>query len=197
MGLGSTLNPEPLQKTNKYVSFMFMKVNCLIRVLRALGRRGIWALSGRAIGRLLDEPPDQLSVSLARMCRAGHLERLAGGYYRNPLAELPRNHLEQLANWLRPDDWFYLSLECVLHEAGQLSQIPNRLTFVTSGRRYTYRTPLGSIEFTHSGRDPATWLGQVTEDWQRGIHVASPELALADLERVGRNLDLVHKEGAI
>jgi hypothetical protein len=48
--------------------------------------------------------------------QSGHIQRLAGGFYRNTLAELPLNHLELLANWLRPMDWFYLSLECALHE---------------------------------------------------------------------------------
>lgn len=173
-----------------------MKTQDLLVTLRELAGQGIWALSGRALGRLVGERSGSLSVSLVRASRAGHLVRLAGGFYRNSLCALPSNHLELLANWLRPDDWFYLSLESVLHEAGYLLQMPNRLAFMTSGRSYTYHTPLGVIEFTHTRRSFDDWQGQVSVDWRRGVRIASPELAWADLKRVGRNLDLVSGIGA-
>lgn len=168
-----------------------MKKVVLLQTLHGLGRRGVWAISGRALGRLLGEPARTLSVSLARATRDGVIERLAGGYYRNPMARLPAHHLELLANWLRPNDWFYLSLESALHEAGHLPQVPNRLTFMTSGRRYIYRTPLGVLEFTHTSQPPQRWLQDARPDWTRGIYIATSELALADLRRTRRNLDLV------
>lgn len=171
-----------------------MKKTVLLGRLHELARHDVWAISGRALGRLLEEPSRSLSVSLARAARDGLIERLAGGFYRNPMARLPTFHLELLAGWLRPDDWFYLSLESALHESGRMPQIPNRLTFMTSGRRYLYRTPLGLLEFIHTSRVPRQWLSHVRPDWQRGIYVANPELALSDLHRVRRNLDLVTAE---
>ncbi|MDO8835030.1 MAG: hypothetical protein Q7V01_05515, partial [Vicinamibacterales bacterium] len=99
-----------------------------------------------------------------------------------------------LAAHLRPDDYYYLSLESALHEHGRISQIPNRLTLMTSGRSYTYSTPLGVIEFVHTARPPRAWRSRTELITSRNIHVASPELALADLKRVGRNLDLVEPE---
>jgi hypothetical protein len=163
----------------------------LLQTLHELARQDVWAISGRALGRLLDEPAGTLSVSLARASRDGLIERLAGGFYRNPMARLPAHHLERLAGWLRPADWFYLSLESVLHEAGWLPQVPNRLTFMTTGRSYVYRTPLGVLEFIHTSRTATGWLPDVQPDWQRGIYVASARRAHADLRRVRRNLDLV------
>jgi hypothetical protein len=169
-----------------------MKNSDLIHLLHQLATQGIWALSGRALCRLMQVPPANRSVSLARSSRDGFILRLAGGFYRNTLASLPHNHLEILANWLRPNDWFYLSQESALHEAGYLPQVPNRLTFVTTGRSYVYHTPLGILEFTHTERSPDQWWNQLTLDWRRGLRIAEPILALADLQRSKRNMDLVN-----
>ncbi len=40
---------------------------------------------------------------------------------------------------------------------GRISQVPNRLTLMASGRSYTYTTPLGVIEFVHTARSPNVW----------------------------------------
>ena len=170
-----------------------MRKSDLLHLLHQLATEGIWALSGRALCRLMQVSPANRSVSLARSCQDGVIIRLARGFYRNSLASLPHNHLERLANWLRPNDWFYLSQESALHDAGYLQQIPNRLTFVTTGRSYVYHTPLGILEFTHTERPPVQWWHQVTPDWQRGLRIAMPKLALADLRRSKRNLDLVNE----
>ena len=168
-----------------------MKKAALLQTLHHLASEGIWALSGRALGRLLLEPPENLSVSLARVSREGYILRLTGGFYRNTLADLPWNHLELLANWLRPHEWFYLSLESALHEAGYLQQVPNRLVFITTGRSYIFHTPLGILEFIHTQRDLTKSWNQIVPDWKRGVRVAEPELALADLRRSKRNVGLV------
>jgi len=168
-----------------------MKKTTLLQTLHSLASQGVWALSGRALGRLFLESPQSLSVSLARACRDGHLVRLGGGFYRNNLSSLPWNHLELLANWLRPNEWFYLSLESALHEAGFLQQVPNRLVFVTTGRSYIFDTPLGILEFIHTQRNLSKSWGQIVPDWRRGIRMAQPELAFADLRRSRRNVDLV------
>lgn len=173
-----------------------MKRTELLQTLHQLAQDGVWALPGMALGRLMQDRPSNRSVSLARAVRNGHIERLAGGFYRNTLAELPSNHLELLSNWLRPMDWFYLSLESALHEAGFILQIPNRLTFVTTGRSYTYRTPVGIIEFTHTERPPEVWWEHVEPDWHRGIRIAKSELAIQDLRRAGRNVNLINEVNA-
>ncbi|EIU1445423.1 type IV toxin-antitoxin system AbiEi family antitoxin [Pseudomonas aeruginosa] len=166
----------------------------LIRVLNELAAQGIWCISHRNLGRLFGEAGKGLTVTLARHSKDQLITRLGKGFYLIPNAPRPLNHLEQLANWLRPDDWFYLSLESALHEADWISQIPNRLTFMTSGRSYVYDTPVGIIEFVHTERSPEEWLPQTRLNDFRGIRIAPPEMALQDLKRVGRNLDLVRPE---
>ena len=170
---------------------MYMKKAQLVQTLHRLAREHVWGISGRALGRLLEVSSRSRTVFLARASREGFIQRLAGGFYRNCLAELPSHHMEQLANWLRPEEWFYLSLESALHEAGYLPQVPNRLTFVTTGRSYVYHTPLGTLEFTHTARPFSKWQNGVFPDWKRGIRIAQPDLALRDLRYRGRNVDLV------
>jgi len=171
-----------------------MKRMDLIKVLNDLTQQGIWCISHRNLGRLFGESGKSLSVVMARNSKEGLLTRLGKGFYRIPSAPLPLNHLEQLANWLRPDDWFYLSLESALHEADWISQIPNRLTFMTTGRSYLYDTPVGIIEFVHTDRSVEDLLEKTRVVPGRCVRIAPAEMALQDLRRVGRNLDLVRPE---
>jgi hypothetical protein len=79
----------------------------------------------------------------------------------------------------------------VLSEHGWISQMPFCLTFVTSGRSYRYTTKFGDIEFVHTEEDPATWAPHLHYNEARQVWEASPEKALVDLKRYGKNLDLV------
>ncbi len=162
-------------------------------VLQDLARRGRWCVSEPTLRTFLPESTNTFRVAMARHVRAGVVSRLAPGLYLNPFATLPAWALERLAAHLRPHDAFYVSLESALHEHGLLSQIPSRLTMMTSGRRHTATTPLGTIEFVHTSRPPAVWRPRTSFRPERGVHLASPELALEDLEHVGRNLDLVEE----
>jgi len=96
-----------------------------------------------------------------------------------------------LVSHLRPWDSNYLSLEAALPEAGWISQIPSRLTVMTTGRTQTFNTPWGVIEFVHTARKGVDLSEGVVFDERRRIHVATPQRAWRDLKRVGRNLDLV------
>jgi len=119
---------------------------------------------------------------------------VARGLYVNPRAHsLLSDVLSALVGWLRPWDFNYLSLECVLAEAGWVSQIPFRLTVMTTGRSQTFHTPYGTIEFTHTARDPRQLRTDVAWDARRALWVATPALALAhkDLAATRRNLGLV------
>lgn len=133
-------------------------------------------------------------TALSRHVKRGVMKRLSPGIYLNPYAPPPAMAAELLAGYLRPDDYAYLSRESALHEHGWMSRVPNRLTFMTTGPSWTYMTLVGVIEFVHSQRDVATRRGRATFDRDRRIYVASPQLALEDLTRVGRNLDLVDDE---
>lgn len=171
-----------------------MRTSALQSTLKALARHERWCTSESTLRAFHAEPLNTFRVAMKRHVRAGWIVRLAPGLYLNPLAPKPPWALEKLAAHLRPQDFYYVSLESALNEHGQMSQIPSRLTLMTSGRSYTHNTPLGTIEFVHTDRAPATWRSRTTFIAERGIHVASAQLALDDLRRVGRNLDLVERD---
>lgn len=168
-----------------------MKITVLQQTLRELGRQGRWCVSEPTLRTFLPESANTFRAAMTRHVRDRLVDRVAPGLYLNPYAKPPAWALERLATHLRPDDVLYVSLESALHEHGWISQVPSRLTIMTSGRSYLYTTPLGAIEFVHTARSPSNWRPRVTFAPERRIHVASPGLALEDLRRVGRNLDLV------
>lgn len=136
--------------------------------------------------------PASLRVALHKAVQQELLVRVGAGVYLNPFARsLPDNVLEALIDHLRQQSFNYLSLESVLSEAGYISQIPSRLTVMTTGRSGTFKTPFGVIEFTHTARNESRLRTSVPWDSDRKIHIAPPEIALRDLRRVGRNLDLI------
>nr|WP_224788685.1 hypothetical protein [Pandoraea terrae] len=130
--------------------------------------------------------------ALTRHQESGIIERVARGLYINPRARsLPPDLLGALVPFLRPWDFNYLSLESALSQAGLISQIPSRLTLMTTGRSQTFNTPYGTLEFTHTSQKPDQLRDEMIFDNQRDFAVATPKRALRDLRRVGRNLDLV------
>jgi predicted transcriptional regulator of viral defense system len=172
-----------------------MKSNDLNLTLQQLGRHQRWCVTDATLHALYPaESRNTFHTALSRHVKRGVMKRLSPGIYLNPYASPPAMAAELLAGYLRPDDYAYLSLESALHEHGLISQVPNRLTFMTTGPSWTYTTLVGVIEFVHSQRDVATRRRRATFDRDRRIYVASPELALEDLTRVGRNLDLVDDE---
>ena len=131
---------------------------------------------------------------MARHVKAGVIERYGPCLYVNPFLKAPASGLFRLANFLRPNEDFYLSCESILSECGWISQIPFCLTFVTTGRSYRFSTPLGDIDFTSTAEDPSIWQSQLSYNDDRQIWEASPDKALADLKRYNRNLGLVLPE---
>lgn len=131
--------------------------------------------------------------ALATLVGEGTLQRLNRGVYYYPHHHLHSNAvIAQAIAALRHGHYTYLSLESALSEYGIISQIPFRLTFMTTGRSGVMDTPLGIFEFTHTKRSAADILQQVLTDaeyWR-----APPEMALRDLRRVGRNTHLLDEE---
>ena len=168
-----------------------MNTRALNAILQKLGDQRHWCVSDHGLRLFFNgESRNTFNTALSRHVRAGLMTRLSPGLYLNPYAQKPLYALENLACFLRPFDFFYLSLEAALHESGYMPQIPNRLTFMTDGPSYTYETPIGIIEFTHTRRPVDSWLCQTERDAARGLRVASTELALSDLKHVRRSLDL-------
>lgn len=176
---------------NMYNNVHNMSTANLNKAFRALAKQGGWAVSEATLRLALGQSVNTFRVLMSRYTKAGEVQRLGQGIYRNPYLQPPSWALERLAARLRPDDSFYVSLESALHEYGRISQIPTRLTLMTTGTSRTFETPLGVIEFTHSKRDIHAMRDRMTFLPDRSIHFASEELALEDLHHTGRNTGLV------
>jgi hypothetical protein len=155
-------------------------------------QKGVWIFSVATLQLMFPGGAATVRNALTGHSRSGLLVRAARGWYVNPRARsLPGDVQCALVSHLRPWDSSYISLESALSEAGWISQIPSRLTVMTTGRTGTFDTPWGMIEFVHTARKGADLSDGVIFDERRRIHVATPQRAWRDLKRVGRNLDLV------
>lgn len=134
--------------------------------------------------------------SLRRLVKDQILERACRGIYINSYANNVDHHtLERIAVALRLGEYNYVSLESILSEYGVISQIPiDRLTVMTTGRKGTYKTNYGVIEFTHTKRSRNNILGNTYRQEGKPLRVATKKAALRDLKRVGRNLQLVDND---
>ena len=171
-----------------------------MRIDEAIKTLTDWDRRGRAVFTFPDMrmmfPGDSaraLSESLTRLTRVGLLERVGKGLYFNPLSR--RSHgrlLEEIAAAMRAGEYNYTSLECALSEWGVISQIPMRyLTVMTTGRKGVFRTPYGTIEFTHTKRSAADIVRNTLLPDPPRLRLATAPAAYRDLKRVGRNLHLV------
>jgi len=163
-----------------------------------------WDETGRYVFTLRDfvklfpcKNPKTLQAALNRLVDDGLLQRACRGVYVYPLARSRDSHtVERIAVALRRGEYNYISLESALSEYGAISQIlVDHLTVMTTGRKGVYRTPWGTIEFTHTKR-PILDILESAHDIGRPLRLATPEAAWRDLKRVGRNTHLVD-QGAL
>lgn len=173
-----------------------MQILTLQNSLQSLAKQGINTLSTRMLEHYFPkERTEAFRKTLTSAVKRGVLERVCRGVYVYPPSFNHEIHkLEKIAVVLRMGGYSYLSLESALSEYGVISQLPlNRITAMTTGRSQTYSTPYGVIEFTHTQRDDADILANTTKIKGRPLRMASVQMALADLHRVGRNVDLVNQ----
>jgi predicted transcriptional regulator of viral defense system len=145
-----------------------------------------------------DENEASLSRSLERLTKNGVLHRPVKGvfvYAHSSTASSRHYLLEQIASTMRQFEVNYVSLESALSEHGAISQVPiNYLSVMTTGRSGLYETPHGVIEFTHTKKNEADIIRQCVTDPERPLPMANAQMALADLKRVGRNLNMVDQD---
>ncbi len=141
-----------------------------------------------------EDSPRTLQAGIDRLVTSGVLARAARGIYVNLLSGSGFRHtLEHIAKALRRGDTSYLSLESALSQYGVISQIPMRLTIMTTGRKGEFDTPFGTIEFTHTARPHTEVLSDI-HDAGRPLRIAGKHKAYRDLMRVGRNTNMVDLE---
>lgn len=174
-----------------------MDIDAAHKVLNRCNRQGRWVFTRRDLAHVFPEDGDKaLSKGLARLTDKGLLERVCRGVYVYALgAEHDSRIVERIAVAMRRGEYNYLSLESLLSEHGAISQIPiDRLTVMTTGRKGTYRTPYGVIEFTHTARPVEDILAHTVKTDARPLRLATLPTAWRDLKRVGRNLHLVDRK---
>ncbi len=169
-----------------------------IRVLTEWDNKGHYVFTLHDLAKLFpDDSPKTLQEGVNRLVRGGLLQRACRGVYINLLARSrDSDTIERIAQALRRGEYNYVSLESALSEYGAISQIPlDRLTVMTTGRKGTYHTPWGTIEFTHTKRAVSDIIVSIRHT-NRPLRMATPQAAWRDLKRVGRNTQLVD-EGAL
>lgn len=171
-----------------------MKSSNAIVHLNEWDKQGRYVFCGKDLSLLLgDSCPRAATATKSRLVSNGTLTRAAKGVYvYNFSRHLSGDTLAQVAKTLRQGEYNYTSLESALSDWGVISQIPvDRLTVMTTGRSGLYKTPYGTIEFTHTKRAVDKILdGSLASE--RPLRMATKQVAYRDLKRVGRNLQLVN-----
>lgn len=129
--------------------------------------------------------------------KRGLLERVCQGVYQYVGApDTSGLILFHAAALLRARHFNYISLETVLSEAGQLSQIPMAwITVVSTGRSAEINCGrFGTIEFVHTERPMSLVIDELSYDPRCHLYRASQRLSLADMRRFNRpTLNLVQE----
>jgi hypothetical protein len=165
-----------------------MRLKEVLKFLQKLNEQGVWLIPLHAfVLRFSEEKNESIARELNNLVKDDVIIRIANGLYANLNARsMPgRDYaLIQVAKKLRPHDKMYLSLDARANELGLVLQVPNRLTFVTDGRSYVYKTPIGIIEFVHKdiSKDINEMEG-IEYDKGRDIYVASKERTIEDTKR--------------
>jgi predicted transcriptional regulator of viral defense system len=170
-----------------------MKKTPAIRIFTHWDTKGRYVYTLGDLAKLFPEDsPRTLQAGVNRLVKAGILQRVSRGIYLYTFSYNKDSHvIEQIAKALRRGAYNYVSLESALSEYGAISQIPiDRLTVMTTGRKGTYKTPYGTIEFTHTKRKLHDILKSM-RDVGRPLRLANPLAAWRDLKRAGRNTHLV------
>lgn len=168
-----------------------------IQQLRKFDQQGMFVFTKHDMCKVFpDDNKKTLEEGLNRLVKAGLLIRACRGIYVNDFAQSKDAYvIEHIAKALRRGAYNYVSLESALSEYGLMSQMPiDRLTVMTTGREGVYRTPYGTIEFTHTKKPIANIIHGFQKIKGRPLRMATKAMAVTDLKRVGRNVSLLSQE---
>ena len=173
-----------------------MDISTALQRLHRFDLQGIYVYTKGNLRRVFfDDTQEAFKQSLSRLIKQGILERPCRGVYLFALSRRDSYAVEHIACALRRGEYNYVSLESALSEYGVISQIPiSYLTVMTTGRKGIFKTPYGTIEFTHTKRDDMDILSNTIKVQQRPLRMATQATALRDLKRVGRNLHMLIDE---
>ncbi len=178
-----------------------LSLKTLLEFMDILEKEGDWLWTDTLMRTYFSGRKDTFYKKLKKFIDAGLIVRVAKGVYANPRSKNrnPFTQLYDIANILRGREFFYHSLESRASELSLISQVPNRLTFVTEGRSYTYKTPFGIVEFVHGdiNREKAKEFlekGLIVWNAKKKVFEASPDLTERDLKKHRRSIDLLEEQ---
>ncbi|ETS31841.1 protein of unknown function (DUF4095) [Photorhabdus khanii NC19] len=173
-----------------------MNQTTAIQRLSQFDQQGRYVFTNKDLSKLFPEDSKRaFQAGLNRLVKQCVLTRASKGVYVFALSRHKgSNTLELIAKTMRRGEYNYVSLESALSEYGVISQIPiDRLTVMTTGRKGEYKTPFGTIEFTHTKRSVADIVNHI-QNVGRPLRLVNKQTAYRDLKRVGRNTHLVEEE---
>ncbi|MBM7072407.1 type IV toxin-antitoxin system AbiEi family antitoxin domain-containing protein [Shewanella sp. 202IG2-18] len=173
-----------------------MNIDKALERLQTFDNQGFYVFTKRDLRRLFfDDSDSGFKQGVARLVKKGLLEQPTKGVYVYALSKNKGNRtVEKIAGALRKGEYNYISLESALSGYGAISQIPiDRITVMTTGRRGTFKTSYGVIEFTHTKRSPLEIIKHTIKT-DHPLLMATKEAAYRDLKRVGRNIEMVDRK---
>lgn len=184
-----------------YSTLPKLNLKTCLSFLDYLDSKGVWLISFDMFHLAFRDKKRNLMQKLAYFIRAGLIIKVIKGLYANPRARSRPNPLflpYQVAKHLRPKDIFYESLESMAFELSLISQCPNRVTFVTSGKAQTYFTSFGIIEFVHKNINQKSFEELLEKsliffDNEKKIYCATGKLVKEDMKELKRSVDLLHE----
>ncbi|RDU61493.1 type IV toxin-antitoxin system AbiEi family antitoxin [Helicobacter sp. MIT 14-3879] len=187
-----------IKYTNKYILCRNKTMTQLemIKMLDFLESNSVWTFDISFVCAYFKTSHRQnIKIVLSRFVKNGLIERIARNLYANPRAKSrPYYILEHIASTLRHKTTTYLSLESVLSEEGLISQMPNRLIFISKNRSQIFRTPYGIIEFVYTKTKLEDLHKDCYYDKKRGIYIANTQKAISDIYRHNRSIDLYEEQ---
>lgn len=157
---------------------------------------GRYVYAKRDLAKIFAVPSENtLNQTLSRFVKKGILVRAAQGVYVfAQSARIGATTIEDVALALRPGEHIFESMESALSQWGEISQIPiDRITLVTTGRKGEYRTPYGTIEFTHTESSPLEIIENTVDRPGHPVPIATREYAIVNLKRSKRNLSMLRE----
>jgi predicted transcriptional regulator of viral defense system len=134
---------------------------------------------------------------LSRAVKLNYLERICRNLYAYESVRYAQGLLLfHAAAHLRSHQFNYISLETVLSDAGVISQIPiNTISIMSSGRsNKIFCGKYGMIEFVQTTQKPEKIMHLLSYDHNCRLWRASVTLAMRDMKKTNRNMDLIEKD---
>lgn len=166
----------------------------LLAVFAASAQLGGGVHTPTELAYLLNEKPSPaFNAFLANAAKKGTLRRVARGVYESTITPPdPSTAIYKIIKKLKPKALTYVSLESQLSHTGRISQvIMDRVTLMTTGRKGTFSTPYGTLEFIHTKRSREDIIGRLYFDDGINVFRAEESLAIADLKSCNRNLHML------